>query len=243
MSKYTTEVRYICEQKAGLEASVGANQVDTIVAKSWDKIFTNKFPIYDENYRSVLCQKILKHFYMREIGAETVGLWIMWLNERMEMIMPYYNQLYKSELLKFNPLYDYESTTTSKRTTDKTEDNTQKSNGKTTDKTNGKGNSTAWQYYNDTPQGGIDGIESLQYLTSATKNTNEFTTENTGSGTNENTVKDDRKMNNIDDYVESVKGKKGGNSYSSMLLEFRKTFLNIDSMIIDELNDLFLNLW
>ena len=43
---------------------------------------------------------------MREIGAETVGLWMLWLNTRMEEIMPYYNQLYESALIEFNPLYN-----------------------------------------------------------------------------------------------------------------------------------------
>ena len=42
MSKYTTEVRFICEQKAGLEESVGFDQIDSVIAKSWDKIFTTQ---------------------------------------------------------------------------------------------------------------------------------------------------------------------------------------------------------
>ena len=40
MAKYTTEVRTICESKAGLEESKGGNDVDTILNNSWDKIFT-----------------------------------------------------------------------------------------------------------------------------------------------------------------------------------------------------------
>ena len=43
---------------------------------------------------------------MREIGAETVGLWQLWLNTKLEEIMPYYNQLYESALIEFNPLYN-----------------------------------------------------------------------------------------------------------------------------------------
>ena len=106
MSKYTTEVRFICEQKAGLEESVGFDQIDTVIAKSWDKIFTTKCSFFDEDYRSVLCAKILKHYYTREIGMETAGLWMLWMNRRMEEIMPYYNQLYRSAQLEFNPLHD-----------------------------------------------------------------------------------------------------------------------------------------
>ena len=97
MSKYTTEVRFICENYAGLDASVGYNDVDKILNKTWDKIFDFDFPIFDNDYRSVLCIKILKHYYTREIGFETVGLWKLKLNMMMNEIMPYYNKLYESE--------------------------------------------------------------------------------------------------------------------------------------------------
>lgn len=106
MSKYTTEVRFICESKAGLADSAGANSVDTVLNNSWDKIFTTQCSFFDNNYRSVLCKKILKHYYLREIGAETAGIWMLWMNTRLEEIMPYYNQLYKSALLEFDPFND-----------------------------------------------------------------------------------------------------------------------------------------
>lgn len=110
MSKYTTEVRFICENKSGLDVSKGSNDVDSIIANSWNKIFTTKVSFFDEEYRRVLCQKILKHYYLREIGCETVGVWTLWMNTRLEEIMPYYNQLYKSALIDFNPLHDTDLT-------------------------------------------------------------------------------------------------------------------------------------
>ena len=111
MSKYTTEVRYICEVNAGLTESTGGNDVEQVIANSRAKIFDFNYPIYDESYRSILETKILKHFYTREIGLETVGLWKLKLNTKMNEIMPYYNQLYKSALLEFNPLWtdDYQA--------------------------------------------------------------------------------------------------------------------------------------
>ena len=75
MSKYTTEVRFICETESGLTESVGYKDIDTVLDNSVDKIFDFDFPIFDENYRGVLERKILLHFYTREIGFETVGLW------------------------------------------------------------------------------------------------------------------------------------------------------------------------
>ena len=62
MSKYTTEVRFICESYAGLSDSVGLTNVNTVLQNSVDKVFDFDFPIFDENYRRPLEIKILKHF-------------------------------------------------------------------------------------------------------------------------------------------------------------------------------------
>ena len=104
MSKYTTEVRYICENYASLRESVGYNGVAEVLEKSWNKVFDFSFPIFDETYRKPLCKKILKHFYTREICEETVGLWKLRLDARMNEIMPYFNKLYDSELIAIEPL-------------------------------------------------------------------------------------------------------------------------------------------
>lgn len=206
MSKYTTEVRFICESKSGLENSKGCDDVDEILNNSWNKIFTTKAEIFDENYRAVICKKILKHYYLREICSETVGVWKLWLNTRLEEILPYYNQLYKSALLEFNPLYDVNITRTHNRTIDEnktengtsTETSTDKNTGSgtrdnTTSGTNknsgtssvtDNGSSNSKDLYSDTPQGALTGVETETYLTNARKitNTDSSTSESTNSG-------------------------------------------------------------
>lgn len=111
MSKYTTEVRYICEYYAGLSESKGFDDIDQIIEDSRSHIF-NEYPIFDSAYRAVLEKKILMHYYTREICCETVGLWKLRLAARMNEIMPKYNKLYLSERLEYNPLYDVDLTTT-----------------------------------------------------------------------------------------------------------------------------------
>ena len=111
MSDYTTQVRYICENYCGLESSEGYDKVEEIIDNSIGKIFDFNFPIFDENYRCVLERKIIRHFYTREIGLETVGLWKLKLATKLNEIMPYYNQLYKSALYEYNPLYNVDYTT------------------------------------------------------------------------------------------------------------------------------------
>lgn len=111
MSKYTTEVRYICETFAGYDESQEEYKVDEIVEAARSKIF-DYYPIFDESYRPVLERKILRHYYTREIGDETFALWKLHLNNKMQEIMPYFNKLYTANNVEFNPFYDVDVTRT-----------------------------------------------------------------------------------------------------------------------------------
>lgn len=344
MSKYTTELRYICENYAGLDKSEGYNSISDIIANSRNKVFDFSYPIFDESYRSVLETKIIKHFYTREICTETVGQWKHFLDMRMNEIMPYYNKLYESELIEFNPIYDVDLTRDHTKEVNGTKDETgsfaetdstdAERVGTNTDTvntqsvTNGTANGTRnikgtrelestkdtdgtttntgtenltdndkldrWDNYQDTPQGGLTGVQLENYLTNArhitedktgstkvstnnstnnvdtteetnsteTTNNTETTqsTENTtlnstqtsnGRTTNSDAIDTNKTgshetnetLNDLEDYLEHVKGKTGGVSYSKLLNEFRETFLNIDALIISDLRDLFFNLW
>lgn len=262
MSKYTTEVRFICETEAGYSENQGASNVDAVIEKSWSKIFGD-FPIYDEKYRKVLCCKILKHFYLREIASETAGIWKMWLTERMNMIMPYYNQLYESATLKFNPLYDVEFNTTHTLKDAGTNSSTlhgEDSNTRTdnlsslrTDNLKHTDESNQWNKFSDTPQGALTGVESGEFLTDARNITDKGNSSDSGTqkvdntGTQANTGTSDTNStgtySSLKDYTEHVQGKRGGASYAKMLMEYRDSMINIDQMVMNELKDLFFLLW
>ena len=62
------------------------------------------YKIFDETYRAGLNKKILDHYRNYEIGFETEDMWHFALNRRMREIMPYYNNLYESEKIEFDPL-------------------------------------------------------------------------------------------------------------------------------------------
>ena len=175
MSKYTTELRYLIE-----------NNID---------IGLKDYPIFDENYRESLNQKIINHYYFREIGMETAELFKRYLNNTMREIMPYYNQLYKSELLEFNPFYNVDKTVTADKNNNSVSDfvgnisgkNTQTADTENTQTNNGKqqtttaatstgesvGNSTTTNknknVSSDTPQGflSINSIENETYASAA----------------------------------------------------------------------------
>ena len=130
MSKYTTELRYLIE-----------NNFD---------IGLKDYPIFDENYREPLNRKIINHYYFREIGFETAELFKRYLNNTMNEIMPYYNQLFKSELLEFNPFYNVDKTVTSDKNNNSVSDfvgnisgkNTQTADTENTQTNNGKQQTT-----------------------------------------------------------------------------------------------------
>lgn len=226
MSKYTTELRFICETYAGRTESADATDVKTIVELACPKIFDDDIPFFDEAYRLPLEKKILMHYYTREISGEVVGIWKLWLNNRMREIMPYYNQLYESTLIKFDPI------TTKKYTEDFHRDGSD--NGATVSHGSSNDNATSRRLYSDTPQGGMNNVEDETYLTNITKNNS------TANATADNNLETEN--NSTEDYLRSVTGYDGG-SASKLLQEFRDTFLNIDVRIINELGDLFFNLW
>lgn len=225
MSKYTTEVRFICETFAGYDSSQGGNSVDEVVSKARDKVFNFNYPIFDENYKEVLETKILKHYYTREIGEETVGLWQLRLNTRLNEIMPYYNKLYQSEMIEFDPM--------NTNVIEKTGGRKEKEDVSNVTGNSSNSGSTSYDKYSDTPQGGLSGIDSDTYLTNARKVTNST---NNASNTDFNGGR-----NYEDEYFENIKGYNGISS--ELLMKYRETFLNIDVQIINELKDLFINLW
>lgn len=247
MSKYTTEVRFICETKSGLSESKGFGSVDEVLNGSWDKIFTSKVSFFDESYRGVLCKKILKHYYLREIGCETVGIWLLWVNTKLEEIMPYYNKLYESELIKFNPMYDVDWNRKGNKKGNESGTGSRSTSGNNSGTNTQTGNSSNVRkdLYSDTPQGALTGVETETYLTNARKVSDSGTNgvNSSTSGSYEDSESSTNKVDTTEDYVESVSGKQGGGSYSKLLNEFRETFLNIDMQVIEEFDEMFMGLW
>ena len=272
MSKYTTELRYICEKEAGLTSSVGYNDVGDVISAARPNIFNFTYPIFDNSYKPTLETKILRHFYTREIGLESYGLWKLKLEAKMNEIMPYYNKLYSSELIEFNPLYDTDLTTSGHRDNDTTASGTSSTttSGTTsrtsidsgTDSTATSDKNNTWDLFSDTPQGGINGILGAEddpslgsngYLTNArhiigdTTGSTGSTTygkHNTTSGNDSGTGSGTTSSTSANDvdYTERVYGYRGRNP-SVSIREFRANMLNIDMMVIKDLEELFFQLW
>lgn len=269
MSKYTTELRYICESKAkeaGLD--IAEATVTQIIRKAAPEIFDFHFPIFSEDYRIPLETKILKHFYTREICAETYARWRLFLDDTMNIIMPYYNKLYESETFKFNPLYDVDYTISKNETrsanTNEEETKSSSESGNAVENTTnnwqntGNNTGTDWDKYSETPQGGLAGIDpdgqiGSYYLTNVRKKNGNTSTTANGSGSdnksttmtsqNSDTKHNNKTINDMNDYIERVNGKRSGTTITKMLVEYRNSLINIDAMIIGELETLFMGIW
>lgn len=242
MSKYTTELRFICESKAGLTESKGYDNIPQIIATARNAIFDFQYEIFDNAYKEHFETMILRHFYTREIGYETYGLWHLKLWDKIALIMPYYNKMYESALLQFNPLYDVDYTINHSGNASGTSSDSESGN----DSRTRNDSNTRWDLYSDTPQGGINGITADNdsvanntYLTDARK----ITDAGSGSESGTNSRQRSGTSSSIDAYTDRVLGKRGSTSYASMVREFRQTFLRIDEMVCEELEPLFLGLW
>ena len=278
MSKYTTEIRFICEHLCGLDDSKGYNDIGTIISNARQKIFDFEYPIFDEDYRSVLETKILKHFYTREIGEETFGLWKLRLDTKLNEIMPYFNQLYKANIEDLNPFLSVDMRTersivgASNRKTGEVIDDASTGNNVRSDENTDKstvrglddrGNVAKYKrtdLYSDTPQGSLTGVDNETYLTNARKlqddniDNGHIHTLNVGeaSGTNKTTdmsinkTNRDRNVNEDANTTERfVERTYGYNGYlpSELIKKFREAIINVDLMIFEELEPLFMQLW
>lgn len=262
MSNYTTEIRYICEVAAGCEESQERDKVHDVITAAIPKVFDFDFPIFDEAYRPVLERKILMHYYTREIAFETVGLWKLKLETKLNEIMPYYNKWYLTELIEYNPLWDVDLTEDKTQVVDTDTSGSESRIGNTSNVSDGQRASqqaghtdrSDTELYSDTPQGQISNLADGKYLTNATltsgdtdnRSSENVTTHDTYAENESRSTMSTGTLDTTDQYVKHIKGKRGGLTYAKMLeeeLKLREKIGNIDLKIIRELKDLFFTLY
>lgn len=105
------------------------------------------YEIFDENYRATLNGKIIDHYWNSEIGLETIEMFRLAVRRRMNEIMPYYNELYRTKLLEFDPLSTLNIKSTSEaeieRLSKMLADNKASSDASTTQSSTGASNTTS----------------------------------------------------------------------------------------------------
>ena len=216
MSIYTMELRVAMEALTGATEKEEYSGVDELISSARPLIFDFDYPIFDTSYKSILESKILKYYYFHEICDVPLARWKLMLDNKMNEIMPYYNQLYSSEKLTITPLInesrersytkDTSSTSEGKSTmqssdtstghteTDETSsgthnmtENTQGSGTRTGETTSSREETRNGQALtSDTPQGTITDVDDNGYL-SGVQRTSESIADEQTVNTSENT--------------------------------------------------------
>lgn len=182
----------------------------------------NDYPIWNETYREILNKKILNHYYENEIGFETANLFKFYLNNRMAEIMPYYNKIYNGvEEALANALGNV----------DLHEDSNRVNNNSVN--TSSTSSSDSKNLFQDTPQGRINfaKLQDQQWATNYTNNVNDINDSSESSG------------ENTENYSRHIIGNNGKKYSVEILRDIQNNIYDIDMMIINQLNDLFMQIF
>lgn len=200
----------------------------------------DEYPIFDENYRNTLNQNILYHYYENEIGFETAPLFRFYLKQKLNEIMPYYNELYKvqKKLIDENLLLNNVNITENLQGT-----NTNNTSTTTSSQSNSSNNGTSnnKNLFLDTPQGNEykGTIDDTNYATNVTFDNN--TSNNTIQDTSSNSGT--ANISGTNAYIKTIIGNNGAKFNIDVLNDIKNKLMNIDLLIINELNDLFMQIF
>lgn len=180
--------------------------------------------------KSKLAKMIVNHYYMREIGQETIALFVHYAKVTMEELMEEYLPLIYSSAIEYDPLVNVDYTETFTRTANV--DNTGRS---VSDSTN-SGDSIG--ITSDTPQGRItkQNILSGNYAT-ATSGTET-------SGSINNVTNTTSGSDSEEEYTKRIRGNSGVSATSQKMVEqYRDNIRAINREIIEKLEPLFMGLY
>nr|DAK73636.1 MAG TPA: Lower collar protein [Caudoviricetes sp.] len=248
MANFTTTTRTICEMLTGK-----TTPISTVITEAAPLFFNFNFPFYNEEKRAEFEQNFLRHFYMREIGLETIDYFMLRLEDKLNTIMPYYNKLLMANEKEYNPFYNEIIDETITR------DRTGKTNGTDTTATSGssttKGNSTNTttssaddnNQQSDLPQGSLANFNDNSYMSSAgkghTESNSSVTSTDETTGTNSGSSNTTRAETSEGNETEKRTANNVRGNQSEMLRMYYEAQRNILDNIFNDCEDLYMGLW
>ena len=169
MSKYTMTIKDIVDDYSILSES---KKIDDKLDYARQYIFDFDYPIIDESTKKRIEIAILKHYYLREIAFETIGIFKIKLNDRLNLIMSRYNALYEKQDLSLSPYINSYI----------------KENGTTNGNSNTDVVNEDWQTTSDTPRGILTELKEGKYSSMAVYNENKDNTYNKTDSVYDRTV-------------------------------------------------------
>lgn len=235
MSKYTMELRKLFEPITFNPPIYTREEVEGFF-KSYnleDYLTQEQISVINNTglwNKDKLARKIVNHYYMREIGFETIGLFVHYTKATMEELMEEYLPLIYSSAIQYDPLVNVDYTETLER--EELVDNSGNSNSSSSS------NATSLGVNSDTPQGQIskEAILSGTYASSTGANENESSVSSESSN--------QANSNTNENYTKKVKGNSGVSATAQkMIQQYRDNIRAIDREIIEKLNVLFMGLY
>ena len=200
-------------------------------------LFPKGFPFYtdSEEMRLNFIQKFYDEYMFREIGFETVERFKRSLLGKLNKIMPYYTQLYHTELESKNINFMLNKDLV--ETFEREVNGSSEINSNATTNSNGSSTANSNDIMYDTPNTRIDDM--TKYPTQGSQGENTATSVSNATSTNNQTGENTQteKTSLIS------KGNIGVTSSAQLLKEWRDVIINIDEMILNDLEDLFMLLF
>ena len=204
---------------------------------AYARLGLDEYPIYDESKRKELNNKFIRHYWMREIGCETVGHFCLWCSNTFNEIMPYYNKMYETELLNVEHLLGIKRHKVVDMLRDF--DESSSGNGSADTSTTSTGKST--NKFSDTPQDElfVSKVDAGDYLTNLTiDDTVDDTTVGTKSKSDGTIKRDETNKDTTDEFVTDPR-------YYQAFLDLSEKLLNLDMQVINnvQVQGLFMQVW
>lgn len=189
MSKYTTELRYICQSLVPDYEKISHRE---LLKKASEKIF-DRFECLDDETSERLKMNILDIYFFREIGFETYGRFKIALNRHLHLVLPTYAEMYRAQKLLYgiNPVTDVNYNETSSTASNENAENSLTGNGTNSVTVSNSGENSTTSNATDTK------LETVENTNSLIKTGSEKTT-TSGTDRTSNTVKQsDTPQNNL----------------------------------------------
>lgn len=175
MSKYTMTIKDIVDDYSFTIDENAKNDIDSKLDRARQYLFDFDYPVIDDTTKKRIEIAIMKHYYLREIAFESVGIFKIKLNDRLNLIMSRYNALYEKQDLSLSPYIN----------------SYLKENGDSNGSNNILNNNENWQTTSDTPRGILTELKEGKYSSMAVY------TENKDDNTNSNYNKYNRNVESL----------------------------------------------
>lgn len=227
--------------------------ISEVITDAAPLFFNFNFPFYDETKRAEFEQNFLRHFYMREIGLETIDYFLLRLEDKLNTIMPYYNKLLVANAKEYDPFYNEiidESITRVRSGKTNGTDTTATSGSSTTKGTSANttvSNADDNNQQSDLPQGSLDNFNDNSYMSSAGKGHTESNTTVNGTdettGTNSGSSNTTRAETSEGNETEKRTANNVRGNQSEMLKMYYEAQRNILDNIYNDCEELYMGLW